>query len=199
MKEDILEQLVCDYFETKGYFTQCNVKFKPVASDEGYEPKQHGVHSDIDVLGYNPKLNGKDRVIAVSCKSWQEGFSPDWVINAISKKSNLGGREVWRSFRELVDIKWSRAFRKVVRDQTGVDEFVYYTAVTKLDKNANKKAWEENPDFKSMLPGCDIKLITLPEMVKSISDKMTKTVANSDLGRTIQLLKAAGMLNDSIR
>ncbi len=32
MKEDILEQLVDDYLQMRGYFTRHNVKFKPRTS-----------------------------------------------------------------------------------------------------------------------------------------------------------------------
>ena len=68
MKEDILEQLTDDYLQVKGYFTQHNVKFRPDASHADFETKKDSNHSDIDVLGFNPKLSGPERVLAVSCK-----------------------------------------------------------------------------------------------------------------------------------
>ena len=71
MKEDILEQLVDEYLQHKGYFTIHNVKFKPDKIHPEYNYKHDSVHSDIDVLAFHPLLTGHDRVLAVSCKSWQ--------------------------------------------------------------------------------------------------------------------------------
>ena len=69
MKEDILEQLVDDYLQSEGYFTRHNIKFKPRKEHPDFVSKQDSNHSDIDVIGINPKKNGADRVFAVSCKS----------------------------------------------------------------------------------------------------------------------------------
>jgi hypothetical protein len=49
MKKDILEQPVDDYLQGKGYLTRHNIRFRP---------NNHGNHSDIDVIGYNPKIGG---------------------------------------------------------------------------------------------------------------------------------------------
>ena len=76
MKEDILEQLVDDYLQVKDYFTIHNVKFLPNKAHLDFNAKQDSNHSDIDVIGFNPKLRGARRVLAVSCKSWQSGFRP---------------------------------------------------------------------------------------------------------------------------
>ena len=193
MKEDILEQLVTDYLEADGYFTTSNVKFRPEPTDPGYEPKQDGVHSDIDVLGFHPLKTGADRVVAVSCKSWQEGFDPSWEIRAITENRTVGGREAWRRFRELVSPKWALAFRRAVARRTGSEEFVYLTAVTRLFKAHERSVWETHEPFRTTL-GCDIRVVTLAEMVAHVSASLTETVATSELGRTIQLLKAAGVL-----
>jgi hypothetical protein len=69
MKEDILEQLVDDYLQVRGYFTRHNLKFRPKAEHPEFIRNQDSNHSDIDVLGYNPLLCGPARIMAVSCKS----------------------------------------------------------------------------------------------------------------------------------
>jgi hypothetical protein len=107
MKEDILEQLVDDYLQTKGYFTRRNVKFKPRNDLEGWDSKKDSNHSDIDVIGFNPHLRGADRVWVVSCKSWQSGFSISSKLSEIENNKIRSGREVWKAFRELVEPKWT--------------------------------------------------------------------------------------------
>jgi hypothetical protein len=76
MKEDILEQIVEDYLQLKGYFTRHNVRFKPDSSHDDFNPKDDCVDRDIDVIGINPNETGPDRVYVVTCKSWQSGFRP---------------------------------------------------------------------------------------------------------------------------
>ncbi len=100
-KDDILEQIVEEYLIDQGYFVQHNVKFIPDKDHPDYVKSQDSNHSDIDVLGYNPNLEGPERVYAVSFKSWAAGFSPATVIAAIDNDKNLGGKEAWKSFREL--------------------------------------------------------------------------------------------------
>lgn len=81
MKEDILEQLVDEYLMHEGYFTMHNVNFKPLSSHSDFISNQDSVASDIDVIAINPKLKGPERTIAVSCKSWQEGFDPSACVD----------------------------------------------------------------------------------------------------------------------
>ncbi len=56
MKEDILEQLVDSYFlKQQGCFTKHNLKYRPDTT--AYKPedtKKYSVHSDIDIISYNP-------------------------------------------------------------------------------------------------------------------------------------------------
>ena len=68
MNEDVLEQIVDDYLQFKGYFTIHNVRFKPYHGHEDYVPDQDRVSSDVDVVGYRPTGPTNDRVIVVSCK-----------------------------------------------------------------------------------------------------------------------------------
>lgn len=191
MKEDILEQLAADYLEALGYFTLTNAKFRPDPSDPDYESRQDSVHSDIDVLGYCPTRIGEDRVIAVSCKSLQEGFWPEWEVKAIEENKIVSGREAWRRYRELVVPKWARAFRKCISDLTNETSFVYFTAVTKV--NGDRSPWESNSKFRETL-GAEIRLLSLSEMVQAVLPALSSTVANSELGRTLQLFTASGIL-----
>lgn len=191
MKEDILEQLVCDYLGACGYFVRTNIKFKPDSGDPEYEARQDSVHSDIDVLGYSPVRAGPDRVVAVSCKSYQEGFWPEWEVAAIEENKVVSGREAWRRYRELVVPKWARAFRACIAGLTGESTFVYITAVTKV--HGSPVPWEQNPRFRQVL-GAEIRLLTLSQMVKAVLPTLTTTVASSELARTLQLFKAAGIL-----
>jgi hypothetical protein len=89
MKEDILEQLVDDYLQHKGYFTMHNVKFKPLPTADGYVANDDRVDSDIDVVGFNPMLKGPERVFVVSCKSWQSGFDLSHWIYGIEHDKNI--------------------------------------------------------------------------------------------------------------
>ena len=54
MKEDILEQMVDEYLQHKGYFTRHNIKFRPAGDHVEYDTRQDAVHSDIDVIGIHP-------------------------------------------------------------------------------------------------------------------------------------------------
>jgi hypothetical protein len=95
MKEDILEQLVDDYLQFNGYFTSHNVKFKPIESHPEFVRKDDCVHSDVDVVGLNPRREGADHVWVVSCKSWQLGFDPKERIAAIEGNKKREGRDAW--------------------------------------------------------------------------------------------------------
>jgi TolA-binding protein len=104
-KEDILEQLVEEYLLHDGYFVQHNIKFRPNEGHADYVKKLDSNHSDIDVVGVHPLRTGDDRVVAVSCKSWQGGFNPAAELDAIAQNKIVAGRERWKPFRELVSPK----------------------------------------------------------------------------------------------
>ena len=92
-KEDILEQIVEEYLVHNGYFVQHNIKFLPRKDHPDFVLNQDSNHSDIDVLAYNPKLDGPACVMAVSCKSWQSGFNPASEIAAIEGDKTRRGRK----------------------------------------------------------------------------------------------------------
>ena len=184
-KEDILEQIVEEYLIHKGYFVRHNIKFRPDKKHPEFDSQQDSSYSDIDVIGYNPRLRGIKKVRVVSCKSWQRGFSPDNIIRNIEKDS------IWKRFRELTTPKWSEAFVRAIRDTTGTDKFTYVTAVTLL--KGDKSVWETHQPFRDALSGNPIEILTFQEMVREIQDELTTTLAATEIGRLLQLFKAAGM------
>ena len=78
----MLEQIVDDYLNFQGYFTIHNVPFHPDKLRSDYESREDSVPSDIDVVGFNPKKSGVERVLVVTCKSWQGGFHAERLLVA---------------------------------------------------------------------------------------------------------------------
>lgn len=146
-KEDILEQIVEEYLIYKGSFVRHNLKFLPAKNRSDFDPKKDSNHSDIDVLGYNPKKTGYDRIWAVSCKSWQAGFRPKQILDAIERKKKFGGKEAWKSFRELTQEKWSEAFADAIKTATGSSQFTYVVAVARV-ADAERKLWQDHKPFR---------------------------------------------------
>jgi hypothetical protein len=69
-------------------------------------------------------------------------------------------------------------------------QFTYVTAVTKLVGSA--AIWEQNETFKKNLGGNPIKILTLQEMLSDLYGKTKMTVASSEVGRLLQVIKASG-------
>jgi hypothetical protein len=190
MKEDILEQIVDDYLKFNGFFTIHNVKFKPAKDDPDFITSADSNHSDIDVIGFHPMRKGPDRVWVVNCKSWQKGFDPKARVAAIEENKRVSGRDAWRFFRELVKKKWADGLIKEVKKLTGSDQFTYITAVTKL--NGDASIWQEYTLFKKNLQGNPIKILTLQEILSDLYSKTNTTMASSEVGRLLQVIKASG-------
>ena len=190
MKEDILEQLVDDYLKFNGFFTLHNVKFQPAETDPEYVLKDDCVASDIDVVGFHPMREGIGRTWVVSCKSWQAGFDPKRRIELINGKKKISGRQAWQSFRELVKKKWADGLIARIEKLTGSTKFTYFTAVTKLRGEAS--IWEQHQPFRENLRDNPIKILTLQEMLSDLYKKTDTTVASSEVGRLLQVIKASG-------
>ena len=190
-KEDILEQIVEEYLIHKGYFVQHNIKFRPRKDHPDFVTKQDSNRSDIDVIGYHPIIDGEEKVMVVSCKSWQEGFNPAAIIDAIQNNKKVGGREAWKFFRELTKPKWTEAFLKAIKDATGETRFTYVTAITHL--RGNKDVWENHAPFRVALGGSPLTILTLYKMVTEIQADLTTTLAVTEVGRMLQLFSAARM------
>jgi len=189
MKEDILEQLVDDYLQTQGYFTRHNIKFRPAPGSDGFVSKKDSNHSDIDVIGYNPKKTGSDRVWVVSCKSWQSGFDVKARLDGLEQEKVESGRVAWKRFRELMVPRWTDAFFDAVRDVTGEKSFTYVTAVTFI--KGDRQKWEKYARFSKAMKGNPIRLLPLEEILKHLDKDESTTVAASAIGRTLQLMRAA--------
>jgi hypothetical protein len=190
-KEDILEQIVEEYLTHRGYFVQHNIKYRPSKTAVGYNSKADSVHSDIDVLGYNPVKKGPNRVVAVTIKSWQEGFDFRSVLNQIESNKVVAGKASQLRYRELCIPKWSDAFIEAIKDRTGERRFTYVLAVTRAKGDA--KVWTSYRAFTETLKGNPLEVWTLQEMVDAIESGLTKTPAATDIGRTLQLFRAAGL------
>ena len=190
-KEDILEQIVEGYLIHKGYFVQHNIKFRPRKDHPDFVTKKDSNHSDIDVIGYHPKKDGEQKVMVVSCKSWQNGFNPAATIDAIQNNKKVGGRVAWMAFRELTRPKWTEAFIKAVKDATGEARFTYVTAVTHV--RGDKDVWENHAPFRAALSGNPLKILTFRDMVTDIQSELTTTLAATEVGRMLQLFSAARM------
>ncbi|MFA9200848.1 MAG: hypothetical protein ACEQR8_06615 [Cypionkella sp.] len=190
-KEDILEQVVEEYLTHLGYFVQHNVKFLPRRDHPDFISNQDSNHSDIDVLAYHPTKLGADKVIAVSCKSWQQGFNPSSELAAILGDKVVRGRKAWKSFRELTQPKWSEAYIKAIEQATGSTSFTYVTAVSKI--RGDRAAWEGHAPFSAALNGNPIRLLTFKEMVLEIQKSLTYTLAATEVGRLLQMFRAAGV------
>ena len=205
MKEDILEQIVDDYFLSQsGTFTKHNIKFRPDEKREDYNAKMESSHSDIDILAIHLNKQANERVSVVTCKSWQQGFCPknwaDWLVNNQSKR--FGSREAWKFFRELVKPNWTEAFIKKIKEETGSNEFTYWIACTKIQGENNKEIFEKNDYFLDNLSKYGaknpiIKIITFEEMFEDYRQRTNKqTLEATQVGRLLQLMKASGVMKD---
>ena len=189
MKEDILEQMVDEYLQHKGYFTRHNIKYRPSDDHDEYDSRQDAVHSDIDVVGIHPRLDSVRRVVVVSCKSWQSGFHTERLLDAIAQNKKFSGREAWRGFRELTREKWATAFKATVAELTGSSSFTYITAVTKVV--GSRSAWQDNPQFRENLCGNPIEILTFGDMLRELTSSIDTIPASSEVGRVLQLIKAS--------
>lgn len=191
MKEDVLEQVVDDYLQSKGYFTTHNVRFKPSEAHPGYVPSEDRVHSDVDVVGLNPRQRGAEQVWVVSCKAWQGGFRADHKLRQLRGTAKQGKRATWKYLRELWVPKWADAFREKVFELTGSHEFHYWLAVTKLTGDAT--AWTQDETIRANLGGNPFGFLTLEAMWSEYIESVGTTLQPSEIGRLAQLLKAAGL------
>lgn len=200
MKEDVLEQIVDDYLKFRGYFTAHNVRFKPRPDHLEYNADADRVPSDVDVVGIRPRDSGND-VIVVTCKSWQTGFNPRKKLIELREGGGPKKRPTWHHFRELWVPKWSEAFVNEIERLTGQTRFRYRIAVTKFQGEDPEKwaeEWSRDATIANNLPGCSVGFLTLEEMWSPLIADLTRTPAPSEIGRLVQLLKAAG-LTDATR
>ena len=190
MKEDVLEQIVDDYLQMQGYFTTHNVRFNP-PRDQHYVSQTDSVASDIDVVGLHPRRTGAERVMVVSCKSWQSGFAASHILAQLRGEAKNPKRARELQFRELWMPRWAGGFREKIEAITGEREFTYCLAVTRLHGDAS--AWAGDPTIRECLGGNPFRFLTLEDMWGVVLRTVTTTPAASEMGRLAQLLKAAGL------
>ena len=197
MKEDVLEQVVEDYLQMRGYFTMHNLRFKPDKAHPEFVSAKDSVSSDVDVVGFNPLLAGPARVRVVSCKAWQSGFDAAAKLGQMRGERKQPKRQTWQHFRELWIPKWSEAFQLAVREATGETIFTYSVAVTRLTgAKVGAEAdtlWAEDPTIATNLNGCSFSFMTMRHMWTELQAKLTTTPAPSEIGRLAQLLRAADL------
>jgi hypothetical protein len=210
MKEDILEQLVEDWFVARsGFFVKHNVRFRPDKNHGDYVSKRDSVHSDIDILAVDTKAKGAARVHAVTCKSWQDGFHAKKWMAELEKEAEYNERslsfkprERWKYFREMVSDKWMEAFLETVAKETGQRDFTYTIAVTKFNgTDADRSAIENSSILKNRFQAkrskIRIKILPLAELIakytERITAKDTPSLEATDVGRLLQLIHAAGL------
>jgi len=212
MKEDILEQIAEDFYSKKvGYFTKHNIKFKPSKKELTYIAKYDSVNSDIDLIIID--THKRNKIITVSCKSWQGGFNilkyKNTLEDALNKQPSktTGKRDDWCAFRELCIHRWTNSFLKILRNELNVVdtqeiELEYVILCTKITKRSlkYKSDFENSEDikkyFKQKKVNLKLKVRTIDEIIaeiiKNINEKDTPYVENTHLSRTLQLIIASG-------
>jgi len=111
-------------------------------------------------------------------------------IRSIENNKIVSGRGAWRGFRELVKKKWADGLVREIEKLTGSAEFTYVTAVTKL--KGDPKPWQEHAAFRQNLRGNPIIIRTLQEILTEVYKATRTTVASSEIGRHLQVIKASG-------
>jgi hypothetical protein len=86
--------------------------------------------------------------------------------------------------------KWANAFRRKIFEATGSDKFAYLTVVTKVV--GDRKLWESNQKFSQMLNGNPIRIKTVSEILDELLPMIDTTVESSQIGRSLQVIKASG-------
>ena len=213
MKEDILEQIAEDFYSKRvGYFTKHNIKYRPSKEEPTYIAKYNSVHSDIDLIIID--AHERNKIITVSCKSWQGGFNISKFKKTLEDALNnqpiktTGKKDDWCAFRELCIHNWTNSFLKILRNELNVDdiqeiELEYVILCTKITKGSLKdKSDFENSEaikeyFKQKKVNLKLKVITIDETIaeilKIMKEKDTPYVENTHLSRTLQLMIASGM------
>lgn len=180
-----------DYLQSQGYFTRHNIRYRPDPDEKGYDKERDSNYSDIDILAVHPRRKRNSRVMVVNCKSWQSGFNASHLHRALENGGEIGGRPAWKSFRELVEPRWSRAFLCEVERSTGSRSFTYALAVTRL--KGDSRLWTDDSSFSQALDGNPIVFLPLCDMLQKIREGIGTTPAGSEIGRVLQLMKASDL------
>lgn len=193
MTEDVLEQVVDDWLRRSGYFTRTNVRFGPAIGDRGYSSRDHNQRSDLDVLAVRPTEPDPRRVLAVSCKAMQSGFSPNGWLKAAENDKIYKGKDARKHLRELWDPVWAGALRRRVQELTGTERFTYALAVTRVGSggSTDTTCWVGHPVVGVNLAGNPCEVLTFGRMWSELREDVREQIEPSHVGRLAQLLKAA--------
>lgn len=170
---DLFEQIVADYLTGKGYLTKLNVNYRKA------DGKQSG--SDIDVLA----IHGKDHTVIVGdCKSWQVGFSGDWMLTSKTKSAERDKGY----FKAIFISEWAEGLARQVKKEIGTRKFTYTIYCTRLDGLSEQLK-------KRTVAGNRIEVVPLADIIREtvhrVKAKKNKSVEPTTLGRLVQLLLAA--------
>lgn len=172
---ECFEQIVADYLTEKGYLTKLNVNYRKA------DGKQSG--SDIDVLALHQKQHS---VIVGDCKSWQMGFSGDWMLTSDTK----GAERDKGYFKPIFQEEWAEGLARKVEEQFGTRDFTYTIYCTKLVGSSEELKTQT-------VAGNPIDVVRLADIVQEtvqrVKAKKNKSVEPTMLGRFVQLLLAAGI------
>lgn len=167
-----------------------------------YVEKKDQVHSDIDLISVD--LADASRVTVVNCKSWMDGFDCKFFSNNLSDPERhdkeWGGKATWKHFRELVVPKWTEAFVERIRQESPSVSVIDYVIFCVFAKNSSHiDEWIGHAPIQEAFSGMPVRLgsisvRTISEAVAEVQIKTSDFSENSHFARTLQLLKAGGLL-----
>jgi hypothetical protein len=169
------------------------VRFGPALDDVGYSAREHNQQSDLDVLAISPTERGAHKVLAVSCKAMQGGFSPNrWLLAADAGKV-YNGKPARKHLRELWDPIWAAALHARVKSLTGAEVFTYVLAVTRVGPggSTDTSAWSAHPTVGANLRGNPCEVLTFARMWSELRAEINEQIEPSHVGRLAQLVKAS--------
>ncbi|MEW8014904.1 MAG: hypothetical protein AB2807_09010, partial [Candidatus Sedimenticola endophacoides] len=81
-----------------------------------------------------------------------------------------------------------------IEEISGSREFTYTTAVTAI--KGEKSVWENHADFSKILNGNPVRVLTFSDILNDLWPTINTTPASSEVGRVLQLIKAAHWLDE---
>ena len=78
-----------------------------------------------------------------------------------------------------------------IKAATGTDRFTNVLAVARVI--GDKAVWENHKPFREAIVGNPLKIITFRDMVTEIDEELGTTLAATEVGRLLQMFRAAGL------
>jgi hypothetical protein len=203
MKEDILEQIGSDWLlSIPGTFVKTNLKYRPSDKSKNFIRNQDQIHSDIDLISINTKE--LDTIKVFNCKSWLDGFDFGQFYTKLStdegRQSKFAGKPIWKHFRELTSEKWTNAFiERLLAENPNAKQIEYCVLCVKAKNEHMVSKWIDLPVIKEVFLNKKLRLnnircVELKTALDEIKPAAHGVIENSDIGRTLQLLKAAKII-----